>query len=350
MMLSLTTNTQSSMSAQNTLLLLTNSYDVHTCERVAECTPPGMKVIIVHVDCLDDRTHLDVVDGRWVLTVDGRTLDEATVGAVWFRKPYHWWFQLTDEYHKLPQQTKDLIDYKRKQVSAAISLYVAHLRTQGVPIVPDPSAVHELTYSKAHQLHVAHQCGLRTPKTLQTSSKEAIRAFVNAHPQAIIKNLHSTGFLRGELFRDVGATTRVNVTNLDDYLSAKATPFPMIVQEEVQNKIDIRVTCVDDTVFAVSMRSKRTSTPLDVRLLEHGDVQYESLSLPSTVIQQLLAINKTLGLRYAAVDLAYVPDTDTHYFLEVNPYGQYMFVEDATGLPITKTIVQMFERIIGKGR
>ncbi len=338
------------MATQNTLLLLTNSYDVHTCERVAECVPQDMKVVVVHVDRLDEHTHLDVVDGRWVLTVDNMRLDETTVGAVWFRKPYHWWFQLTDEYHKLPQQTKDLIDYKRKQVSAAISLYVAHLCTNGVPVIPDPSAVHELTYSKAHQLHVARQCGLPTPKTLQTSSKKAIRAFVDAHPQAIIKNLQSTGFLRGELFRDVGATTQVNATHLDDYLSTKATSFPLIVQEEVQNKIDIRITCVDDTVFAVSMRSKRASTPLDVRLLEHDDVQYEPLSLPSTVTQQLLAVNKTLGLRYAAVDVAYVPDTDTYYFLEVNPYGQYMFVEDATGLPITKTIMQMFERIIKTGR
>lgn len=338
------------MPSHNTLLLITNSYDVHTCELVSVYAPKGIDVVTVYSDKLDDRTHLDVIDGRWILTDGNRQLDAAEVGAVWFRKPHHWWFQLTNEYLKLPQETKDLIDYKRKQVIAAINLYMAYLREEGVPVIPDPSAANDLIYSKAHQLHVASQCGLRTPDSLQSSSKQAIRAFVDAHPQAVIKNLHSSGFLRGEMFRNVGATTRVNAAHLDEYLSGAAASFPMIVQEEVKDKVDIRVTCVGDEVFAVSISSKQASTPLDVRLLKHENMQYESISLPEDVVQGILTMNTTLGLRYAAVDLAYVPDTDTYYFLETNPYGQYMFIEDATGLPITKAMLRMFERIIRKGR
>jgi glutathione synthase/RimK-type ligase-like ATP-grasp enzyme len=44
-----------------------------------------------------------------------------------------------------------------------------------------------------------------------------------------------------------------------------------------------------------------------------------------------------LGLVYAAIDLRLTPDGD-HVFLEVNPAGQWLFIEQATGQPISEAI------------
>jgi glutathione synthase/RimK-type ligase-like ATP-grasp enzyme len=46
-----------------------------------------------------------------------------------------------------------------------------------------------------------------------------------------------------------------------------------------------------------------------------------------------------LGLDFGAIDLAYSKDTKEYYFLEVNPAGQWLWLEEELGLPITKALV-----------
>ena len=47
-----------------------------------------------------------------------------------------------------------------------------------------------------------------------------------------------------------------------------------------------------------------------------------------------------LGLRYGAVDLRRTPD-GRYVFFEVNPAGQWLFVEERTGLPITERVAAL---------
>ncbi|MCX2971922.1 ATP-dependent carboxylate-amine ligase, partial [Streptomyces sp. JHD 1] len=66
---------------------------------------------------------------------------------------------------------------------------------------------------------------------------------------------------------------------------------------------------------------------------------------PASVTAGVLRMLKRLELPYGAFDFAVTPDGDWR-FLEVNPSGQFGFVEQATGLPITAAIVDYLE---GKG-
>ena len=44
-----------------------------------------------------------------------------------------------------------------------------------------------------------------------------------------------------------------------------------------------------------------------------------------------------LGLVYGAIDLRRTPDNE-YYFFEVNTAGEFLFIEDRTGLPIASAI------------
>ena len=46
---------------------------------------------------------------------------------------------------------------------------------------------------------------------------------------------------------------------------------------------------------------------------------------------------RRLGLVYGAMDLRRTPDGD-HVFLEVNTAGEFLFVEERTGQPISRAI------------
>ncbi|NER82819.1 MAG: hypothetical protein F6K42_25345 [Leptolyngbya sp. SIO1D8] len=62
-------------------------------------------------------------------------------------------------------------------------------------------------------------------------------------------------------------------------------------------------------------------------------------TLPADLEQKLLAFMKRLGLEYGAIDMRLTPDGE-YVFLEINPSGYYSYVEEATGLPITKTLAE----------
>jgi hypothetical protein len=53
---------------------------------------------------------------------------------------------------------------------------------------------------------------------------------------------------------------------------------------------------------------------------------------------------RRLGLHYGAVDMRRT-EAGEHYFLEVNPAGQWHFVEHRTGLPISEAIADELARL-----
>jgi D-alanine-D-alanine ligase-like ATP-grasp enzyme len=62
--------------------------------------------------------------------------------------------------------------------------------------------------------------------------------------------------------------------------------------------------------------------------------------LPPAVEAKIHAFMQVFGLIYGAFDFIVTPD-GRHIFLEVNPAGQYMWVEAKTGLPITAALADM---------
>ncbi len=64
----------------------------------------------------------------------------------------------------------------------------------------------------------------------------------------------------------------------------------------------------------------------------YGDARL--LQAPATA-EGMLALMRRLGLEYGAADFRATPDGE-HVFLEVNPAGQFLFIENAIGLKIAE--------------
>ena len=61
--------------------------------------------------------------------------------------------------------------------------------------------------------------------------------------------------------------------------------------------------------------------------------------MPDEVVVKLRAFMGVLGLIYSAIDMRLTPDGE-YVFLEVNPAGQWLFIEDRTGQPITAAVAE----------
>jgi glutathione synthase/RimK-type ligase-like ATP-grasp enzyme len=59
--------------------------------------------------------------------------------------------------------------------------------------------------------------------------------------------------------------------------------------------------------------------------------------LPPEVHERCVRLVEQLELCYGAIDMILTPD-GRYVFLEINPSGQYLWIEQETGLPISAAI------------
>ena len=114
---------------------------------------------------------------------------------------------------------------------------------------------------------------------------------------------------------------------------------PVIFQECIPGGFDIRVTMVGDRVFPAEIRAGESAYDLDFRVdTEHAPIAVHAL--PGAVEDRLRVMMRRMGLRYGAVDLRRSPEGD-YVFLEINPAGQWLFIELATGQPISAALAEL---------
>lgn len=118
---------------------------------------------------------------------------------------------------------------------------------------------------------------------------------------------------------------------------------PCIFQKRILKKSELRITIVGDQVFAakLSLKSKE-SLEGDIHLCKSPeDIDIEPLlDLAHDIKSRILDLMVAFGLEYGSLDFI-VDWNDKLIFLEVNPTGDWAYIEDATGMPITAAVTNL---------
>jgi hypothetical protein len=311
------------------ILLVSHDDDDHLAPMVAALAAIGSETVVVDTAGLPGAVSVAAEHGpqghRWRLRLtDGAWLDLDRCGSGWWRRP------------RPPDHDPRIAD-PREAAWAANETYEAMAGFwDALPItwVSPPKAI-ETAMMKTWQLPAAHYAGLEIPETLVTSDPGEARAFVDRlGPDRVICKAFSATESHWRETRRVGAA--------EYQLLDRVQLAPVIFQELVPAEVDLRVTVVGEQVFAAAIHSQELPYPLDFRLfLDTGSgVPMRPTVLPDDVTEALLRLLKAAGLRYGAVDMRRTPD-GRHVFLEVNPAGQWRFVEEVTGQPITAAMARL---------
>lgn len=200
-----------------------------------------------------------------------------------------------------------------------------------------PAAISQAEY-KPLQLARARACGLSVPPTLITNDAAQARAFVASVGRAVYKPLTPTGIADPDAYR-VTYTTPVTATDIDESVRLTAHLF----QAWVDKAYEVRLTVVDETYLAARIDTGSELAAVDWRA-DYDAVTYTPLpGLPAVVRDGVRALLRRLGLRFGCLDFIVSPDGGW-WFLEINPNGQWAWIEDATGLPITAAIADALTR------
>jgi MvdD-like protein with pre-ATP grasp domain len=192
---------------------------------------------------------------------------------------------------------------------------------------------------KPAQLAVARSLGIEVPRTLVTNDPDAVRRFAARCPNGVVtKMLLPATFLPGA-DRTV-YTNAVSAADLGDLDGLRLCP--MIFQERIDKELELRVTVVGRRVFPAAFDPRGAGEAgLDWRRAQDGILDtMRPVALPDAVAERLCGMLDHYGLGYGSFDLAKTPDRRWLLF-ELNPAGEFHFIEHRLGLPIAATIADL---------
>jgi glutathione synthase/RimK-type ligase-like ATP-grasp enzyme len=251
---------------------------------------------------------------------DGERLPLETVKSFWWRRP--------QSYQLAPCLTPVAQSFALTELATAVQGMWQSTEALWInDIVRDAAASH-----KPWQLKLAQRIGLTIPDTLVTTDPDNARAFWEARDGEVVYK----PFL--QTYHNWRETRRVLTEDLALLDSVKLAP--VIFQALVPGAADLRVSIIGSEIFAAAVNLEKMEYKLDVRLNQQA---YERHDLPAEIGEKLLMLMRRLGLEYGAIDLRLTPDGD-YVFFEVNPAGQFLFVEHACGLPISAALAAHLAR------
>jgi glutathione synthase/RimK-type ligase-like ATP-grasp enzyme len=257
------------------------------------------------------------------MSIDGRKLDLRSVGSIWCRgfRPSGFPGGLQEE------DAKFVNDEAQRAMDALMTV-------MDVLWVNHPQC-HVRANSKAAQLYVARQVGLEIPPTIVTNDPHEVRRFIGQVDGPVVYKAHSqTLNLEPGMALYTGVVTEQSLQQLELIQTS-----PGVFQKYVTKSYEVRATVVGEQIFAVRIDSQaHAETAIDWRRRPF-DLD-KPVDLPADVQAKMHALMRAFGLNYGAFDLIVTPD-GRHVFLEVNPAGQYLWVEAATKLPITAALVDL---------
>lgn len=266
----------------------------------------------------------------WVVELEDTVIDFTSVKAAYFRRPGT---------PLAPTAVKQSAAKRYCEVEWGAALASA-LNSLGERWLNAPLAI-LAAENKPRQLSVACSIGFAVPDTLVTNDLKQAQFFLS-NGISIAKPLREA-LLVGDGKERVIFTTRLD--QLIETDETKVSAAPVIFQREIQKRLDIRATVIGNAVYTAEIHSQEhDETITDWRRGSHSDLPHSPHKLPDDLDKKCIRLVHTLGLRFGAVDLALDQD-GRYWFLEVNPNGQWAWIENRTGLPLTQAIVDEMERI-----
>jgi len=311
------------------ILVISHHRDEHAQSVMVELSRRGVTTRLLDLSrfplqlCLS-MNYDSVGDSRFVFGCDELGLNLDDCGAIWWRRP------------QLPSVEGAVGRAAHQQFALSESHEALHGLWQSVDTfwINEP-ARDMVANRKAYQLRVAAQIGLEIPQTLITNCPQAARDFVQrlGPGQVIYKAFSATE----QDWRETRLLRENELAQIENVRYA-----PVIFQSYIEADVDLRITVVGDRIFPAAIHSQDTSYKVDFRM-DIGQAGIEPVTLPAEVEAKLFELMRRLGLVYGAIDMRRRPD-GSHVFLEINPAGQWLFIERQTGQPIAEAIATVLQQ------
>lgn len=313
------------------VLVVTRDQDTAADMVVAKLRNRGLQVVRFDIgdfpESLTQAAYLIPGRGRWTGVLKGshRDVDLSTVRAVWHRKP------APVRVH--PGLTGTEGRWAAAEATAGLGGLLAAL--------PDAHWVNHPHHNreadhKPRQLALADACGLAVPESLLTNDPDRARDFCRANRDTGVVYKPLTG---GPGYEDGQPVALYVDTVTADQITDGVKRTSHFFQVRVPCAYAVRLTVVGQHMFAVRIDTPDKSQAVDWRTV-HDQLTYTRIDVPDAVTDGMHKLMKTLGLVYAASDWIVTPDGVWTFIGDLNPNGQWAWLESQADVPISAAIAE----------
>lgn len=180
--------------------------------------------------------------------------------------------------------------------------------------------------NKFLQLKYAEEIGFCIPQSLITNCIDDIE-----FEEMIVKSIDTAQFMKNSN----NAFVYSNIINIKELTNDNLSELPIMAQQLINPKEDIRVTIIGEKVFAVKILNKGKGIKGDWRKKKE-QLDYVLIQLPLDIKERCIEITKRFNLNFAGIDLA--KSESEYYFIEVNPTGEWAWLNNSKNINIDTEI------------
>lgn len=312
------------------ILILSDKHDAHADsleERLKELNYLNYFRLNLDVASLQ-KTLITYKNQIWNIEFNKRKITSQDVTCVWSRRNFVE-LLIEEEY----DQTADFKIWKGEWNRALLGLYLALKQCKWL----NPIKTAYQAENKYFQLEVANEIGFKQPPIIVSNNKEDLMNFSKSHERLALKMMEQ-GFYKTEQGELRGLyVNKISSEHLSTFGDSHENPI--VLQKYIDKLFEVRYTVVGDKHFVCRIDSQRTeSTQTDWRRYNLPQTPHLIIEAPDDIRKKVSILMNKLELFYGALDFIVTPENEW-YFLEVNSMGQYLWIEDLTGLQITNAIV-----------
>lgn len=180
--------------------------------------------------------------------------------------------------------------------------------------------------NKIYQIKVAKEVNFHFPESSVGNCKEKINEIIRKG--GIIKPL-TTGRVISDNLCEI-----IQTSEIKSLVEEEISLTPLYIQKYINKDYELRITIVSNKVFPVKIVPYNK---IDWRI-EQEKNKYSLISIPSQIEDKCFEMLKRMNLKFGAFDFI-VNKEGTYIFLEVNPNGQWLWLEEKLDLNISDEIV-----------
>ncbi len=298
------------------ILVISEEQDISSDNFMEWCHYKGTDVIrinqsesahVLHNIVLDDQCNIS-------LNIKGKLIALDSIQCVWFRRGL-----VTHESAAAQKGFADIepnqsIREYFKNEANTIDEFVTHTLRQKKSL----SYPYNYNANKLIVLKTAIGVGLKVPKTVITKNAEDVFKQLNDR-EFITKPIQDSVGIKYQQYSFYPVPRRVK----KDDQNIPPRFYYSKFQSLINSKYELRVFFIKDQYYASAQFSNATGLRSEYRRMQTDRVV--PYILPADVLDKLKKLNKISGFDCGSIDML-VDDKDDHYFLEINPVGQYDFM------------------------
>ena len=251
---------------------------------------------------------------RFIINHNGSEIVLNKVNSIWFRKPY-----LQLKHYK--EIGKDGVLEQKFKFEEWKNIYI--------PLLYEAEKLKIFTVSnytsiikaknKPYQLFAANEIGFKIPDTIVSCDKDEIINFIKKHSDKTITKVFGDPYVEFGDIKKTFYTFKINEKQFKAFYKNKTLDYPILIQEQINKKLELRITVIGNYIFACSIDSQsHKDAKIDWRRVDPYILKHEIYELPQHIKKKCFEICKYFKLEFGAIDMAISPRGE-YVFFELNP-------------------------------